>query len=115
MSLLWSVQPKAPHTITAGIVYQHKRLIRADGNAVREIQIAQQHARLPGPRIVSHEAAVGLMLEHIVLEPGQRILIRSVREVDRAVGRYIEIVGAAKGQPFGVSSQNRNTSVTGDR
>src|SRR5882724_11913359 len=63
LSLLWSRQPKTAYAVAAGVVNQHKGLIRAYRDSICKVEIAQEHPRLFGAWIVCHEAAVGLMLQ----------------------------------------------------
>ena len=69
-------------------------MIRTDGDAVREIKIAQHDARLLRLRIVSEEASVRSMLEHVGFQFGEWKLVRSIGEIDRAVSGNVEIVCA---------------------
>src|SRR5437879_4213484 len=93
-SLLLAFQPDAADAVGARLVHQHERLIRTDGDAVREIKIAQHDARLLRLRIVSEEASVRSMLEHVGFQFGEWKLVRSIGEIDRAVGGNVEIVCA---------------------
>src|SRR5260370_41958924 len=115
LDLLGTSQPIASHAISSGIDNEHERLIRAYGDAVGEIQIVEQSARLFRSRIVSKKATVRLMLEDVSFQIGQAKFVRGISEVDRSIGSDVEIVRAAKRNSIGFGAEHGALSVRSNR